>query len=279
MSAEGRRERIVLFAAACAYAGLLLFRFRSVPDGIVNDTAEEMLKGLALVEGRRLEVMTSTLGYSAETLWLYVMGLSASVFGPTVFAAVLPSVLAAVSTAVLLALLVRELEPEAPPAVGFLLAAGSPWLFHYGRSGLRVAAAAAFCALTAWLWVRASRAPARPRLFFAAGAAAALGAYVYTTCRALPVAVLAAAAWHALRADPENRRQARGAAASALLGVLLFSLPNLAFLATHPREFLERGRYVYVGGAADRAANVKATLALPFGFPDAYRGLSGTGAA
>ncbi|MBK9063549.1 MAG: hypothetical protein IPL89_10195 [Acidobacteria bacterium] len=82
-----------------------------------------------------------------------------------------------------------------------------------------------------------------------------------------------------MRAAPENRSESRRAAGTAILGIFLFSLPNLAFLATHPKEFLERGRYVYVGGAGDRAANVRATLALPFGFPDAYRGQAGTGAA
>jgi 4-amino-4-deoxy-L-arabinose transferase-like glycosyltransferase len=279
VSAPDRRDRLALGAAALGYAGLLLYRFRSVPDGIVNDTAEEMLKGLALVEGRRLEVLTSTLGYSAETLWLYVMGLSATLLGPTAAAAVIPSAVAAVLTAVAVALLVRELEPEASLATGFLLAAGSPWLFHYGRSGLRVAAAAFFCALTGLLVARATRVGARPRAFFFAGAVAALGAYVYTTCRALPIAVVAAAVSHALRAAPENRRESRRAAGAAFLGIFLFSLPNLAFFAIHPKEFLERGRYVYVGGAGDRAANVRATLALPFGFPDAYRGQAGTGAA
>ncbi len=277
--ATARRDRLALAAAALGYAALLLYRFRTVPDGLVNDTAEEMLKGLALVEQHRLEVMTTTLGYSAETLWLYVMGLSASLLGPTVAAAVLPSAVAAVLTAVSVSLLVRELEPEAPAASAFLLAAGSAWLFHYGRSGLRVAAAALFCALTGLLLSRACRAPARPRAFFLAGAAAALGTYVYTTCRALPVAVLAAAVWNSFRAGPESRPEARRAAGAALLGIFLFSLPNLASLATHPHEFLERGRYVYVGSAHDRVANTLATLAVPFGFPDAYRGLSGTGPA
>jgi 4-amino-4-deoxy-L-arabinose transferase-like glycosyltransferase len=266
-------------AAALAFAAVLLFRFRSVPDGIVNDTAEEMLKGLALVEGRHLTVLTSTLGYSAETFWLYVMGFSAAALGPTVAAAILPSALAAVLTAVILALLVRELEPAVSPAVGFLLAAGSPWLFHYGRSGLRVAALALFCALTALFAARAVRRPLRARRSFLAGAVAALGAYVYTTGRALPAAVLAAAAAQALFATREERPAARRAALAALLGVFLLSIPNLLFLAAHPREFLERGRYVYVGGAEDRAANARAVLTLPFAFPSAYRGLSGTGAA
>jgi hypothetical protein len=274
----GRRGRLALAGGTLAYGALLLYRFRTVPDGLVNDTAEEMLKGLSLVEQHRLEVMTTTLGYSAETLWLYVMGLSARVFGPTVAAAVLPSVLAAVLTAVAVALLVRELEPEAPLASGFLLAAGSAWLFHYGRSGLRVTAAALFCALTGVVLARACRAPSRPRLFFLAGAVAALGTYVYTTCRALPIAVLFAVVWRAVRATPAGRVAARRAALAALGGMVLFSVPNALFLAAHPHEFLDRGRYVYVGSAQDRTSNTLATLALPFGYPATYRGQAGTGA-
>lgn len=272
----GRRDRLVLAAGTLAYAALLALRFRTVPDGLVNDTAEEMLKGLALVEQRRLEVMTSTLGYSAETLWLYVMGLSAHVLGPSVAAAVLPSALAALLTAVAVALLVRELEPGAPALSGFLLAAGSAWLFHYGRSGLRVAAAALFSALTGLLLARACR-TGRPRSFLLAGGVAALGAYAYTTCRVLPAAVLLAALWRALRAPREDRLAARRAGLAALLGVVLVSAPNLAFLASRPGAFLERGRYVYVGSARDRLENAEATLSLPFGYPDAYRGQAGNG--
>jgi hypothetical protein len=273
-----RRGRLALAAGALAYAGLLLYRFRTVPDGLVNDTAEEALRGLLLLEQRRLEVLTFVLGNSAETLWLYVLGLSAKALGPTVLAVVVPGAAAAVLTAVTVALLVRELEPGAPLASGFLIAAGSTWLFHYGRSGLRVAAAAFFCALTGLLLARACRGPARPRRFFLAGAAAALGTYAYTTCRVLPVAVLLAVCWLVLRAAPADRPAARRAAFAALLGMILLSVPNLAFLAAHPREFIERGRYVYVGSAHDRTANTLATLALPFGYPAAYRGQAGTGA-
>lgn len=273
-----RGGRLALALGAFAYAGLLFARYRSVPDGLVNDTAEEMLKGLALVEQRRFEVMTSALGYSAETLWLYVMGLSGRLLGPSVAAAVVPSAIAAVLTVVSVTLIVRELEPASPVASAFLVAAGSPWLYHYGRSGLRVAAAALFCALTGLLVGHACRRPPHPRLFFFAGAVAALGTYVYTACRALPVAVLAAVAWLVLRAAPEKRPAARRAAGAALLGTLLFSLPNLALLASRPREFLDRGRYVYVGSARDQIENTLATLTLPFGYPAAYRGQAGTGA-
>ena len=280
VSVPDRRERLALGAAALAYAALLLWRFRTVPDGLVNDTAEEMLKGLALVEGRRLEVMT----LDARLLGRDALALR---HGPLRDAArpdrrrrgaperrrrrAHGSGRGASSCA--------SSSPRLPSRRDSCSRPGSPWLFHYGRSGLRVAAAAFFCALTGLLLTRACRAPERPRAFFVAGAVAALGAYVYTTCRALPIAVVAAVVWHTLRAAPENRSESRRAAGTAILGIFLFSLPNLAFLAKHPHEFLERGRYVYVGGAGDRAANVRATLALPFGFPDAYRGQAGTGAA
>ncbi len=219
------------------------------------------------------------LGNSAETLWLYVLGLSAKILGPTVLAIVVPGAAAAVLTALTVALLVRELEPDPPLASGFLLAAGSTWLFHYGRSGLRAVAAALFCALTGLLLARACRRPARPRLFFLAGAAAALGTYAYTACRALPVAVLLAVLWFVLRASPADRPAARMAALAALFGIVLVSVPNFVFLASHPHEFLGRGRYVYVGSAHDRVANTLATLELPFGYPAAYRGQAGNGAA
>lgn len=158
---QGRRDRLALAAATLAYMTLLLYRYRTVPDGLVNDTAEEGLRGVLLVEGRRFEVLTFVLGNSAETLWLYVVGLSAKLLGPSVLAIVVPSALAAVATAVLVTLVARVLDPETPWLTPFLLAAGSPWLFHYGRSGLRAISAPLFLALVALLLAWAACEPAR----------------------------------------------------------------------------------------------------------------------
>ena len=264
-----RRERLALGAAALGYAALLLFRYRSVPDGLVNDTAEEALRGLLLIEQRRLEVLTFVLGNSAETLWLYVLGISGKVLGPSVLAIVLPSALAAATTVVLLTLLVRAIVPDAPLPLPFLLAAGSPWLFHYGRSGLRAITAPLFVAATALLLARASRDPSGRPAFFWVGVAAGASVYGYTAGRLVPVALLCALAtvWATTR---ERRREWLRGAGVALLGLFAVSIPNFVEMASHPREFLARGSYVAVASEAGRVRNVLATALLPFDYPARY---------
>lgn len=264
-----RPPPLALLAAGAALLALLLYRYRTVPDGLVNDTAEEALRGLLLVEGRRLEVLTFVLGNSAETLWLYVVGLSAKLLGPSVLAVVAPSALAAAATAVLVTLLAQAVDPETPWLAPFLLAAGSPWLFHYGRSGLRAISAPLFFALAALLLARAAREPARKGPFLWVGAAVGASLYGYTACRLLPVA-LALALATAWLADPGRRRAWLGAGAAAGLGFAAVSVPNLVFFAAHPKEFLTRGSYVAVGSGGGWFANVVATALLPFDMPHRY---------
>lgn len=264
------RSAAALAGAAAAYLALLLYHYRTVPDGLVNDTAEEALRGLLLLEERRAEVLTFVLGHSAETLWLYVVGLSAKLLGPSVLALVLPSALAAAATAVLVTLLARAVDPRTPWLAPFLLAAGSPWLFHYGRSGLRAISAPLFFALAAFLLARASREPARPRPFLWVGAAVGASIYGYTACRLLPVALVLALAtvW---RNDRDRRGAWVRAGGAAGLGFVAASLPNLLFFAAHPGEFLTRGSYVAVGSGGGWFANVVATALLPFDMPHRYR--------
>lgn len=264
-----RRDRLALAAATIAYVALLAFRYRTVPDGLVNDTAEEALRGLILVEERRAEVLTFVLGHSAETLWLYVVGLSARLLGPSVLALVLPSALAAAATAVLVTLLARAIDPQTPWLAPFLLAAGSPWLFHYGRSGLRAISAPLFLALAAFLLARAAREPARPGPFLWVGAAVGASLYGYTSCRLLPVALLLALAT-AWRADRDRRREWLRASGAAGVGFAAASLPNLLFFAAHPSDFLTRGSYVAVGSGGGWFANLVATGLLPFNMPHRY---------
>jgi hypothetical protein len=271
-----RRDRLLLGAGAVAYAALLLYRFRTVPDGLVNDTAEEALRGLLLLEQRRLEVLTFVLGNSAETLWLYVVGVSAKVLGTTVLAVVLPSALAATATVVLVTLLVRTLDPDIPWIVPFLLASGSPWLFHYGRSGLRAISAPLFVALTALLLARAARDPNRCRPFAWAGAAAGVSVCGYTACRLLPVALVLALAMVWL-SEKARRREWLCASGAAVAGLLAASVPSLLTLFAHPREFLTRGSYVAVASASGRLANTLATALLPFDYPTRYRFIWGDG--
>jgi hypothetical protein len=68
-------------AVLLVYLAALAFRRDAVPAGLCNDTAEEALRGAILLAERRLEPITSVLGNSAETLYLYLLGLSAGLLG------------------------------------------------------------------------------------------------------------------------------------------------------------------------------------------------------
>jgi hypothetical protein len=267
-----RPPRLALFAASAAAFALFLFRYRTVPDGLVNDSAEEALRGLRLVEERRFEVITLSLGNSAETLWLYVLGLSAKLLGPSVLAVVLPSALAAATVVLLVALAVEALDPRVPFWIPVILAAGSPWLLHYARSGFRAIAAPLFLAAIVLVFARAAKTPERLRGFVATGTLAGLSVYAYTACRILPVALAVTFAILLLR-----DRAWRLPTAAAAAGLAAVSIPNLVFLLAHPREFFGRGSYVFVGGLADSAAKLFAVLLLPFHYLDRYRFDAGPG--
>lgn len=265
-----RRERLALAAATLAYAALLLYRFRTVPDGLVNDQAEELLRGLILVRERRLEVLTLVVGNSAETLWLYVLGVSAALLGPSVLALVLPTALAAAATAWLTARFFVERRPDAPWWIPFLLAAGSPWLFHYGRSGFRAITAPLSVALAALLLQRAQARIDRPWPFAAVGAVLGLSLYGYTANRLLPMALAAAFAFVLAREREERRPRLRGALACAA-GFAFVSIPNVVFFVKHPVEFLVRGGYSVIGDLHGKLLNVLATVGLPLHYPYRYR--------
>ena len=269
-AAPARRDRLALAAASAGYAALVLFRFRSVPGGLVNDQAEELLRGLILVAERRLEVLTFAVGNSAETLWLYVLGLSAKVLGPSVLALVLPSALAAAAIVWLTARVVVERRPGTPWAIPFLLAAGSPWLFHYGRSGFRAITAPLGLALAALLLQRGEARPGRIGPYAAAGAVVGLSLYGYTASRLLPLALAGAFAVLLVR-DPAGRRARARAALATAAGFAAVSIPNAVFLVRHPVEFFVRGGYSVIGDAPGKLRNVLATLALPLHYPDRYR--------
>lgn len=269
-SAPGRRGRLALAGATLAYAAALLYRFRTAPDGLVNDQAEELLRGLLLVGERRLEVLTFTVGNSAETLWLYVLGLSASLLGPSVLALVLPSVLAAAATAWATARFFVVRRPDAPWWIPFLLAAGSPWLFAYGRSGFRAITAPLFLALAALLLQHGEGRPGKAWPWAAAGGVVGLSLYGYTAARLLPLALAAAFAVALVRDRAGRRARARAALACAA-GFAAVSIPNLVFLARHPVAFFVRGGYSVIGDTEGKVRNVLATLALPLHYPDRYR--------
>ncbi|HEX5854262.1 MAG TPA: hypothetical protein VFZ57_01465, partial [Thermoanaerobaculia bacterium] len=235
----------------------------------------EALRGLRLVLYRRFEVLTVSIGPSAETLWLYVTGASVFALGPTRVALLVPSILASAAVLALVAVLVRRVRPELPLGVALLVPASSIWLFHSGQVGLR-ASAAPLVLLGACLLVddRVERGVAdRP---FAAGALLGLGIYAYSACRVLPIAwaLHFALRW---RRRPEARPALRREALRCLSGFALVSIPNFLFFLRAPGLFLDRGFYVVRGTPFDRLANVLATFLLPFGYPDRYRFWIGPG--
>ena len=253
--------------ALAGYTALHFAALGSAPRGISNDAAEEALRGLILVSGRRLEAITNVLGNSAETLYLYVQAIVATTFGTSWLALALPSIAAATAVLGLLGLLSRRLDPRTPAWVPLGLGTASVWLFHYGQTGLRAVTAPLFLAATALL---VDRSEESPRAALGCGAVAGLAVYAYTSCRVLPIALFL---HFGLRFALEHRDR-RAVARAALLaagGFFVVSIPNLVTLATHPREFLTRGSYVLPSSPAVGARNLVATALLPFSYPDRYR--------
>src|SRR5579863_9364672 len=79
-----RRAWMAVAAIFAAYAAILLYSHGRVPNALNNDVAEEALRGVYLVNGHHFEVITFSVGNSAETLYLYLEGLMAWILGPTV---------------------------------------------------------------------------------------------------------------------------------------------------------------------------------------------------
>src|SRR5262245_13337174 len=64
------RAGLLALMVLVIYALALLYARETVPAGMNNDVAEEALRGVYLVEGHHFEVITFSIGNSAETLYL-----------------------------------------------------------------------------------------------------------------------------------------------------------------------------------------------------------------
>lgn len=243
--------------------------FGRVPAGLEGGPAVEALRGVHLVVRRRFDVLSFAIGPSAETLWLYVMGGCVELFGPRWGSVVFPSVLASAAVVFLTVLAARRLDPDTPPAIPFLLSAGSVWLFHYGQVGLRAISAPLFFLLAVLLVHAGAAAGATKRVRFAAGFVLGLSVYAYSSCRVLAPAWLLWAAAGELR-KPRAERSWRAALVPTLAGMAVVSIPNVLFFLREPGEFLFRGYYVYRGGWAWKVVNVFWTALLPFHLPRFY---------
>ena len=246
-----------------AYLAALAYRHDTVPAGLCNDAAEEALRGGILLAQHRLEPITGVLGNSAETLYLYLIGFSTRLFGPTTLAVQLVSWAFAVGVVAMTVAVVRRLDPEVSPIAPLAIASTSVWLFHYARAGLRAISAPLFLLLFVFFALRAEE---RRRDAILAGAFLGLGVYGYTAFRAVALAGATWVVWRAVRTRTWKP------AAAVLLAALAVSLPNLVLLVEDPRGFLLRGSYVAKGGELQ---NVGATALLPFVYPAQYRDVNG----
>jgi len=264
------RAGILALIVLSFYAAALMYQRDSVPSGMNNDVAEEALRGLYLIEGHHFEVLTFSVGNSAETLYLYMVGLAAHILGPGTLAIQMVGWAFGLAIVWLIWKLVERLDFTIPPWVPLLTAACSLWLFHYARNGLRAISAPLFLAAFALLLDRAERHSTALNAPFLAGIVLGLSLYGYTSARALPLAFLAYATYRILRhAAPRPELLRRYGA--VLAGSFVSSIPNLLFFLRHPKEFLTRGDYVMTGGAADYAANLFWSILFPFYYSDHYR--------
>jgi hypothetical protein len=275
LAGAGGRGTLRWVVLALYLVSLILWR-DTVPAGLNNDAAEETLRGILLLEHGRFEVITDLIGIPQETLYLYLAGAVAEIFGTTTLAVQLTSWGVGLAIVYLLYVVARRVDVRLPPWVALLVAVSSIWLFHYARAGVRAISAPFFLLSFCLLLDRSERAPQRNGPAFAAGCVLGLSVYAYTSCRVLVLAVIVDACVRLLRAGPKRAPLVKRYAAMAA-GTLIVSLPNLWFFAQAPREFLLRGEYVAFGGLAVVPQHLLWSLLLPFTYGGAYRTLTGPG--
>lgn len=276
-------QGMVILLALAGYLFALNYKRDEVPPGLNNDVAEEGLRGIQLVETKRLEVINAHglnadgrhFGHSMETLYLYLVGFAAEVTGSTSLAVHAITWAFTLASIVLLCAVVRRLRPGMPVSVPLLLAISSVWLFHYGRSGLRANTAPLFMLAFVLAFDSVER-EERPRFWRAVACGGILGAglYGYTACRILPLAFLLYVGLSMLR-GPGALKRLKVASAVAL-GALVVSIPNLVYLAQNGREFLSRGAYVLPAHVPDAARNFLWSLVLPVFYPWYAKAVDGT---
>lgn len=270
----GRHALWMPCAVLAVWAAALVYARDQVPPGINNDAAQEALRGIYLVAGHHGEVITFSVGNSAETLYLYLLGALMHLLGPTTLALQLACWPFALATIWMVWKLTGRIAPSVPAWVPLLTAAASLWLFHYARSGLRAITAPFFLAAFTLLLDRAERRPRDRWAGLWCGAVLGLSLYAYTSARVLPIAFLGYVIFRLLR-ERGGRQPLVVRYGAIVVGAAAISIPNLLFFFQRPAEFLGRGSYVVAGGGIDRAIHVFWTVLLPWYYPGVYRNLGG----
>lgn len=260
---------VIAPALISAFMAALAIGFDAIPGGLCNDAIQEVQTGYNAVFRDGLPVMAFDPSVNGvETLWVGIAGVLVRVFGHETLPVVMSSWLAAGLMLAFLWLLARRHAAAFDPTLVVLAAISMPWLFHYGRSGMRCIASATFLAanLAALsLFLERPRGWTGPA---ALGGSLALGIYAYTSSRVPPLAYALFAFGQIALAGVERRawlaRHARVVAVATLV-----SLPNILYAVREPANFFGRGQYNVVGTAGDRSWFIAESLALPLWYDNA----------
>jgi len=260
-----------------AYAGLLALRYDSVPGGLCNDAVQETQTGYNAVFRDGFPVMAfDPHSIGIETLWAGVAGVLVRTLGHESLAICMSSWLAIVLMLVMLLLFARRHRRDIDPALLVLVAISMPWVFHYGRSGLRAASAGMFMAADLAALSMFVQKPYGLKGPIALGCSLAMGVYAYTSLRVPPLSYALFAAIQVATAGP-SRKAWCVQHAKVVATALLVSLPNIVYAIREPGLFFGRGTYNVVGSAGDRIFAIVESAVLPLWYDSArYTTIVGT---
>ncbi|MBI2955159.1 MAG: glycosyltransferase family 39 protein [Chloroflexi bacterium] len=239
---EAERDRGFWLRLAAVGGVLLIALFMrvhlidSVPGGLYLDEADNGLVGLKLLQSEYspfTEVRDSN-----ATLYFYLLGFSAEIFGTSAFALRLVAVSIGVLTVAVFYVLARRFfSGKAALAATFLLAV-SRWHVNFSRIAFEAQLVPLFAALTAFFLLRGLQGGGRVN-FALAGLFFGLGFHSYIGFRVFPLIILVFIVHWAWRRRPPVR--------SAMLGLGIFLLgtwmtlaPLGIYAAKNPNVFVRR---------------------------------------
>jgi len=225
-----------LVILTCFAAALRLYRLGTLPGGLHHDEASNGMLALDILNGSYPIFFSAYTGKEAG--FMYLVALSITLFGKTIFAIRLPAALAGAALVPALFLAGRR----AIGTRGALLASGAaavaPWLLHINRIGFRATLLPLLLTLWVWLLLRAL-ADNRPRDWIGAGLLLGLSAYTYTSSRIVPLLLLLFVAYLLLWHRPLIRQCWRGLT-HMLLAAMLITTPLAIYYLRHPADWSER---------------------------------------
>ncbi|HTP08359.1 MAG TPA: glycosyltransferase family 39 protein [Anaerolineae bacterium] len=233
----------VLFILLLA-AVLRLIALPSVPPGLQHDEVFHGHDAVTVLLGYHPLYFTSNAGN--EPLFIYLMSLTLSLFGNTVWGIRLAAVICGLLTVLFTYLWIRRANNNRTAVIASALMAVSFWPIFLSRVGLRAASVPMMAALSAWLLFEALQRQRR-RWFVLAGVALGVAVYTYPAARTLPVIYLLFFALHSLLTRKLNRPLI-----VTLVTALIVVAPLAYTIATLPEADV---RLQQLGGPVQEALN------------------------